>query len=322
MTVLVPFCTDTDLNALAPFSDKIELYGGFMDPEWASAFGSDYGLNRMSSFQRDANFCSFDEMLVAVDSAAAHGIRVSLVFNALHYDQEQSLFIKQHYFSRLSKNGLDTGVIVSCKELVRYASSMRLRTSVSTIAGVYNAQIAAMYQKEGADSVILPRELNLDEVSSIKHCVPILDYEVFLMSNGCRYSDAVCMGCHIPHKGGLCQQLDQSRCTIESRLPFEENNAQWMSSMCFHNMFMKDACGLCSLWRLCHIGVNKFKLVGRSAGFKTIFNTLQLILKNIDIAKSCDDEMTYLNHMIMPANQASRCTGGFNCYYPEVRFPQ
>lgn len=321
MKVLVPFCPDFSLSVLSPFRDRIELYGGFMDDGWEAQHQTSYGLNRMSSFRRSANFSSFTQWMSAAREAADMGIPVNTVLNALHYDHQQCEFISSAYLQHLCTiPGM--GVITSDIRLVTMAHSMGLRTSVSTIAGVYHAKRAMQYRDAGADSIILPRELTLKEISDIIQLVPGVAWEVFLMSSGCRFSDAVCMGCHIPRQGGLCQLLDHTGRTLEGDADFTEMSRQRLSSHMFTELFMKDACGLCALYHLGQMGVEKLKIVGRSAGERHAMDMLSLIVRNIDIAQDCTSEAEYFRRMIMPDHPDLRCTAGFNCYYPEVRFPE
>ncbi|MBQ3484678.1 MAG: U32 family peptidase [Clostridia bacterium] len=320
MKVLVPFCPDFSLPDLNPFRDRIELYGGFMDEGWEAQYQTSYGLNRMSSFRQGANFASFRQWLEAAAEAADMGIPVNTVLNALHYDDQQRAFIRDAYLQPL--RGIPgMGIITSDIRLVSEAHGLGLRTSVSTIAGVYHAGRAAQYRDAGADSIILPRELTLEEIDGIMRSVPGVAWEVFLMSSGCRFSDAVCMGCHIPRQGGLCQLLDHSGRSLEGDADFAEMSHQRMSAHLFTDLFMKDACGLCALYRLEQMGVQKLKIVGRSAGQQHAMGMLSLIVRNIDIARESASEAEYLRRMIMPDRRDLRCTEGFNCYYPEIRFP-
>lgn len=320
MKILTPLCPDTCFEDLIPFRNDIELYAGFMDAAWEKQFGSGYGLNRMSSFSSGANYESFERLLEAAAKAVTLGIPVNITCNALSYDREQISFFRRRYMEPLLEIG-DIGIIASSVEMVKCAREAGFFVSVSTISGVYNAAAARLYRDAGANSVILPRELTLEEIAAIIQKTPGLEFEAFLMNSGCRFSDSVCMGCHIPRQGGLCQLLDQSGGELCGSATGNELQCQRMSSLVYHSLFMRDACGLCALHRLLNLGVTRGKIVGRSAGSRIVLNTLEWVLRNMEIAASCSDEETYLRKMQLPPGTDRRCAGGFSCYYPEVVFP-
>ena len=323
MKILFPYCPDLEMTDLRGFESAVELYGGFMDPGWEKEFGSGYGLNRMSSFRRNANFPSFDSFLEAASLAARQGIPVNATLNALSYSPEECGYITDRYLRPLSRVS-GVGVIVSSPALCRAAHELRLFVSVSTIAGCYHSDAVKAFRDAGANSVIIPRELTLDEIAGIRRDVPEMDLEVFVMSNGCRFSDSVCMGCHIPHEGSLCGLLDRSAPELRgdlSRLRFEEMSRQRLAMQMWHRVFMKDACGLCALWRMERMGIARCKLVGRSGGSRSALGTLRILYDNMALAQRSATEEEYLNGMELPDNADFRCTVGLNCYYPEVRFP-
>lgn len=320
MKILTPLCPDTHLDDLIPFREDVELYAGFMDADWENKFGSGYGLNRMSSFSGGANYASFRQLLDVISQVTDIGIPVHVTCNALSYDLEQIEFFRQRYLLPLREID-NVGIITSSTEMIKCGRELGFFVSVSTISGVYNAAAARFYQDTGASSVILPRELTSEEIASIIQKTPGLEFEAFLMNSGCRFSDSVCMGCHIPRQGGLCQMLDQSKGELHGLMTRDVLQCQQMSSLIYHNLFMRDACGLCALYRLLKLGIRRGKIVGRSAGSRVILNTLEWVLRNLDIAENCVDEESYLSKMQVPPGADWRCAGGFSCYYPEVIFP-
>ena len=319
MKILLPLCPDQDLPALRPYAERVELYAGFMDGAWAERFGAGAGLNRMSSFGGGANFPSFSALRTAMAEAAALGIPVSVTFNALSYDGEQLDFLEERYLAPLRETA-GAGVIVSTAGLCRRASALGLPVSVSTIAGIYNSAAARYYAEAGAKALILPRELELQEMASIMARVPEPAYEVFLMNNGCRFSDAVCMGCHIPRQGGLCQLMDRAEGRLAGSLDREAMQAQRVASAVYHGFFMRNACGLCAIYRLLRMGVSRGKIVGRSEGGRAALKSLRLVLRNLDLAADCGSEAEYFERMDPGPGADTRCAGGFSCYDPEAAF--
>ncbi|MFQ9178587.1 MAG: U32 family peptidase [Eggerthella lenta] len=74
----------------------------------------------------------------------------------------------------------------------------------STMCGVYNADIARFYRRLGCTRVIIPRDVSLDEIEAIVRAVPGVEYEAFVMRNGCVFADGLCLGRHIEGRNALC----------------------------------------------------------------------------------------------------------------------
>ena len=187
MSILVPL-NDVDYldRYLAAGAD--EFYCGFLDYGWSSRFGSGADLNRMSGFGPVANCSCFDELLFVTQLVKAAGARMFVPFNAASYTAEQIAY-QDYWFEWLARYGAD-GVIVSQPEQVPMARRWGLDAVVSTLGAVYNRASAAWWAHLGATRVILPRDLTLAEIESIAAAVPGIEYEAFLMRNGCRYSDS------------------------------------------------------------------------------------------------------------------------------------
>ena len=90
------------------------------------------------------------------------------------------------------------------KELVEIAKKYRINAVISTIAGIYNSDIAKFYWKLGVERIILPRDLSVDDIERIVTSVPDVEYEAFMMRNGCTFSDSNCLGLHRSEKSAIC----------------------------------------------------------------------------------------------------------------------
>lgn len=318
MSILVPL-NDVDYldRYLAAGAD--EFYCGFLDYGWSSRFGSGADLNRMSGFGPVANCSCFDELLFVTQLVKAAGARMFVPFNAASYTAEQIAY-QDYWFEWLARYGAD-GVIVSQPEQVPMARRWGLDAVVSTLGAVYNRPSAAWWAHLGATRVILPRDLTLAEIESIAAAVPGIEYEAFLMRNGCRYSDSHCLGRHGGSgKGGLCVLLNQANKLVHADGEADLSDAEATSRL-YCDRFHENACGLCALWRLARSGVSTFKIVGRSDDPETMDGDIRLAARNLAIARGCATEEEYLGRMERPHGvDRARCDRGLNCYYPEVRF--
>lgn len=335
MAALVPLNSE---NALPLFHEAgvEELYVGFHDEEWEARFeGAE--LNRMSGFGREANPFGFGEMCTQLRRAAELGMRGFVCFNATSYTPEQIGHIAQNYLPEIAETGA-SGVILSNQALVRAARESGLDAVMSTIAGVFNEGLAAYYRDCGATRLILPRDLSSDEIAGIVQAVPQLEYEVFLMRNGCMFSDSHCLGCHRAGKPSLCRSLREGSWDIRPLSPgwdetpdgswHEAANSdddagfaerarynEWLLNEHYHLR----TCGLCALWRFEQLGIAAYKVVGRGDDVEDLVFDAGLVVRNAALARECATEAEYLSHMELPREPETLCgMNGLSCYYPEL----
>lgn len=318
MKVLVP------LNHIEHIKDYIEhgageFYIGFYDANWTAAFGEYADINRMSGFKEIANPYSIEEVLQVIEKVKAYNAPLYVAFNSSMYSREQLVYIKA-YLQLLKQVKVD-GVIVSTMELVYMASSLGIPSVISTIAGVYNEDIARFYYGLGAKRIILPRDLSIQEILSIMEAVPQVEYEVFMMRNGCAFSDGNCLGFHRKEKCSICRSIANADQELYLRKDdFNSTHAMELNHMLYNDHFHMFACGLCAIYDFVCKNVSACKIVGRSDEWQAVCADIYWVKENVEIAKKCSSREEYLEKMIFPEDRGVMCKMGLSCYYPEVRF--
>lgn len=319
MKILVPLNNENDIIRFRD-AGAHEFYLGFHDDSWHNRFGEFADINRMSGFKKLANNYSFQGILQLIPKINAAGVASFVTFNANAYSRQQIDFISHEYFPQLKQCNLD-GVILSDLSLIRAAIKHGLSPVGSTMLGIYNSDIAKFYRDEGVSRIILPRDLSLDEITSISAQVPDVEKEVFFMRNGCIFSDCYCLGTHRPECGSTCSFIRKSPMFVTTDLSsFAFRNNVEFNNTVYNHFFHTDACGMCALYRLKEAGISSLKIVGRADNHNSVIKDIQLTKQNISIAASCKSEEEYLNKMAFPDNAKTKCQMGLSCYYPEVRF--
>lgn len=319
MNILVPLNHTAHLGEFLD-AGATEFYMGFYDTAWEERFGDYQDLNRLTGFRKNANRYSFHELLEELTqiqkNAQTKGASIYITLNASGYSKEQMKELRS-YMEQLKDYGI-CGVIVSNLELTMLAKDVNVPAVVSTIAGVYNAETVKIYQEFGASRVILPRDLSTEEIAQIMQQVPEMEYEIFLMRNGCIFSDSNCLGFHRKELCSVCGSLSKAQ------VNFECPTALKLDTRVNHNLysheFHENACGLCGIYRFLQLGVSACKIVGRSEDYDAICQDIRYVSENIRIAKECKNEQEYLQKMRFPENKDVICSNGFSCYYPEIRF--
>ncbi len=327
MAILAPLNNPEWLDAFID-AGADQFYCGFYDDDWFATLGSYTDLNRMSGFGREANSMSFDDLLPVIERIAKCGKKAYVPFNAPTYTT-RSLECQAWYYQHLRNYGA-SGVIVSLPEQVRLAKEMRLDPVISTMGAVYNSMIASYYEGLGVRRVILPRDLSLTEIESIVKETPSLEHEVFLMRNGCAFSDSYCLGMHGHGRGALCHELKTGKKWLfpspEESADIDDLEESLLSeafretSDAYCENFHKYACGLCALWRLSRLDISAYKIVGRSDAPDALCADIQIANDNLRIALECKTEKEYFARMIRHPYANIVCADGLNCYFPEVRY--
>lgn len=320
MDILVPLNDKSFLDAYIEAGAK-EFYFGFYDEKWNEQFGEYSDINRMSGYKKLANANTFDDIHDIIDSIRKKDAFSYITFNSALYSKEEIKKLKE-YISILAENKPD-GIIISSPELANLVSQYNIPVVVSTIAGVYNSDIVSFYKDLGVKRVILPRDLTLGEIADIVSSNPDLEYEVFIMRNGCKFSDSNCLGFHRKEMCSICADID--RADDDVIFTKENDNFKNRSNLEYTDMLLKNdfhnyACGLCAIYDFVRMHINAGKVVGRSDDCEAVCEDIKLIRKNIEIAKNSSSKGEYLENMIFPDDRSVMCTNSMSCYYPEIRF--
>ena len=318
MKLLVP------LNSIDWIDEMIlagadEFYAGFYDDEWAQQYGSLSEINRMSGLSKRANNYTLSEICNIGCKLKQMGKSLYITLNAPFYSESQLSRIAD-YISLLSTSSVE-GIIVSCPAVAQIGVKAKMKVVCSTMCGIYNEDILDFYYDIGVNKIIFPRDMTIKEISTLTEHRPDLQYEVFLMRNGCTYSDSNCLCMHrIPYRS-LCGEISHAeRKIISSDKTFQSIHDRTTNSFLYHSGYRAMACGLCALYDFLKIGITSGKIVGRADDHQFIAEDVRLVAENLVIAQSSKNRNEYLENMKMPKYASVSCLYGYSCYYPEIRF--
>lgn len=158
--------TDRKIELLSPAGDMEKLIMAVM-------YGADAVYLAGRGFGMRAKSANFDDetLLRAVSFAHSNGVKVYVTCNTL--PREDELKVLPEYLEFLNSSGVDALIIADLgvfSMAKRYAPDVRKH--VSTQLGVVNSATASFLYNEGAETVVLARELSIEEIRQIRDNTP------------------------------------------------------------------------------------------------------------------------------------------------------
>ncbi|MEA4892762.1 MAG: U32 family peptidase [Peptococcaceae bacterium] len=227
--------------------------------------GKEYGLRAFSD-----NF-SLEEMAEALDFAHAHQVKVYVTVNIYARNRDlQGLPDYLRSLCRLQPDALivtDPGVFLLAREIALEGPWLPVPLHISTQANTTNHQAVRFWRSQGAERVVLARELSWQEIREIHQKEPEMELEAFVHGAMCMsYSGRCLLSNYLTGRDanqGACAQA----CRWNYQLMEEKRPGQFFpvledrrGSYIFNS---KDMCLLQSLPLLDEAGVCSLKIEGR-----------------------------------------------------------
>lgn len=290
-----------------------EFYFGFDDEYWEEHFGNSLDLNRMSAMGGRANHFFARDVSRVIAEIHRQQKSCYITLNSNIYTAQQVHYLEEFL------NGLPEkpdGVIFSDIQLIDGIRRARIQPVVSTMCAVYNTDILRYYQKKGVKRIILPREISLDEMTEFVKEYPEIDFEAFLMRDGCMFSDSNCLGVHQENYGGICSFIRKNDYVFHSQESTVSLKNKKYRHFLYTDAMISNACGLCAIYRMMQLKIASGKIVGRADRTEEVEKDIMAVYRNREIAAQCNGQQEYLERMFLPDRWKMVC--GMSCYYPEI----
>jgi len=248
---------------LAPAGDMERLHMAVLyGADAVYLAGTDFGMRAFAG-----NFTP-DEMRQAVDYAHRHGVRVHCTINTMPRNDEIA-HLPEH-LERLNDSGVDALIVADMGAFTlagKYAPNCQRH--ISTQASISNYETANAWYDLGASRVILARELNLEEIRTIREKTPAeLEIEAFVHGAMCVSYSGRCllsnyMTARDSNRGACAQPCRYQYALMEEKRPGEyfpieedEKGTYIMNS--------RDMCMIDHLDDLVDVGLSSLKIEGRA----------------------------------------------------------
>ena len=265
--------------------------------------GTDFGMRAFAG-----NF-SAEELPQAVAFAHSHGVKVHVTVNTMPRNDEVAQL--PAYLEQLQQAGVDALILADLGAFTlagKYAP--KCARHISTQQSISNYECAQAWYDLGAQRVVLARELNLEEIRTIREKTPReLEIETFGHGAMCvSYSGRCLLSNYMTgrdsNRGACAQPCRYQYALMEEKRPgeyfpvFEDERGTYILNS-------KDMCTIDHLQDLMDAGINCIKLEGRakSAYYAAVVTgAYRHCIDDIAAGKAIDpiwrDEVEHISHRI------------------------
>ncbi len=230
-----------------------------------------FGVGKLNMRAASAANFSLDDLEQIVEKAHKARVRAYLTVNTIVYEEE--IEDLHAVIDRAKRAGVDA-VIASDMAAIRYARQIGLEVHISTQCNISNSEAVRFYA-QWADTVVLARELSLEQVAAIHRRIveeeirgprgERVEIEMFAHGALCMSISGKCYlslyetGCSANR--GACRQLCRRKYTVTDR----ETGAQ-LDIDGRYVLSPKDLCTIDFLDKMVAAGVRVLKIEGRARG--------------------------------------------------------
>ncbi len=269
-----------------------------------SGAGSVYfGIDRLNMRSKSSVNFSFDDLKQISEICHQNNVKSYITLNTVMYDEDYELACE---IIRQAKNNGISAVIASDISVIDYAREQNVEVHISTQLNISNAG-AVKYYSRYADVIVLARELNLSQVSSISNYIKendirgpkgeLVRIEMFVHGALCMAVSGKCyLSLHEYNKsanrGSCLQNCRRSYLVIDSETgaELEIDNEYIMSP--------KDLKTIHFLDKILDAGVSVLKIEGRGRSPEYVKTTVECYHEAVDAYLAgayTDEKIEYWN---------------------------
>lgn len=257
----------SDIELMAPVGSYEALAAAIE----AGADSVYFGVGKLNMRSASAANFTLDDLAQIVATAHAAGVKAYLTVNTVVYEDE--LRTMQEVIDRARREGVDA-IIATDMAAILYARRIGQEVHISTQSNISNSE-AVKFFSQWADTVVLARELTLEQVAAIHREIVENDIrgpkgelvEIEMFAHG-----ALCMSisgkCYLSlyetncsANRGACRQLCRRKYTVRDKETGAELDVDGR-----YVLSPKDLCTIDFLDRFIQSGVKVLKIEGRARG--------------------------------------------------------
>lgn len=310
MKILAPVRNSAEVPPLIA-AGAHEFYCGLIPPRWQEEFGGAWVHRR---HPRSASVADLEDLRRIVELAGPRPVYATL--NAPCYPAGAVPRLVDFGRQLLEAIGISALIVAEWELLLALCDEgLAANLHVSSLASCRNPGAAAFFRSLGVGRVILPRHVTLHEIEAT--AIPGLEWEVFLLNDGCVFEEGICATTHAYGPFCLGDRLTRRSGGVDGRYEFWK----WTLNNCgcqTNRGYTLGPCGLCALPRLARIGITSLKVVGREASLARKEASVRLAAAALTLAEGGAGREDIRSQVVDMRGAPELCRNAHLCYYPDV----
>lgn len=279
----------SDIELMAPVGSYEALAAAIE----AGADSVYFGVGKLNMRSASAANFTLDDLAKIVATAHAAGVKAYLTVNTVVYEDE--LRTMQEVIDRARREGVDA-IIATDMAAILYARRIGQEVHISTQSNISNSE-AVRFFAQWADTVVLARELTLEQVAAIHREIiendirgpkgELVEIEMFAHGALCMSISGKCYlslyETNCSANRGACRQLCRRKYTVRDKETGAELDVDGR-----YILSPKDLCTIDFLDRFIQSGVKVLKIEGRARGaeyVKRVVESYDRALRLIEIGE-------------------------------------
>jgi U32 family peptidase len=246
-----------------------------------------FGVDRLNMRSRSTGNFSLDDLGTVSEICNKHGVKSCLTVNSLMYDDDMPLM--REIVTEAKKQGI-SALILNDISAVEYSRKLGMEIHLSTQLNIGNTDAVRFYSRY-ADTVVLARELNLDQLRNISEAIDKenitgpsgrkVQLEVFIHGALCMAISGKCyLSLHETGNSanrGACLQICRRSFTVR-----EKEGGRELDIDNEYIMSPKDLCTIHFLNKILDTGATVLKIEGRARSPEYVKTVTQCYSEAVD----------------------------------------
>lgn len=311
------------MKILAPLKDSAEVapliaagadefFCGLTPPNWGERFGQTWANRRAPLSAGVQDLVDFTRIIIA-----AEGRPVYVALNAPWYPPG-GVELLAEFGRRLLDMGAAALIVADMDLLLTLTEAgYGAQIHVSSLATCNNSGSAAFFRDLGVSRLILPRHLTLQEIDEI--LVPGLEFETFLLNDGCVFEEGLCATTHAA--GSFCLGDGAGTEGLSAATLERYEFWKWTLNHCgcqTSRGYPVGPCGLCALPHFLQAGIASLKVVGREASLPRKQKAVEMAAMALEITRDDGSPEAIRQAVIDLRGAGAMCRETHLCYYPDL----
>lgn len=182
----------TDIEELLSLGIR-QFYFGYIPLKYHAIYGSQTSLNRR--YRQKEQFENLEKIYQVIEEVHKHDATIYLALNGFTNNDVIMAYSQEVYALFCQK--VDATIVANIAMAQFLKDQGYSKMVLSNLFGIYNTQAVQFFKNQFKPyKMILPRDIELDDIKKIVTTFPDDKFECFLYGDNCRFSESFCFSEH------------------------------------------------------------------------------------------------------------------------------